>query len=198
MFSSFITRAASCTVALGEMHLGELFMISAHFICLACTRTIRPAMARSYWLMKSEPSVFSIHTLEERKVAPWDGVRNFMARNHMRRMKVGDRVIFWHSSEEPVGPAGVAEVAREAYPDHTSWDPQSEYYDPKAVPGKPRWEMVDVSFVEAFPRVIPIERLRRLKAMKDAIVLRRGNRLSVTPLTKREYDAILALANKLG
>ncbi len=150
-------------------------------------------MARSYWLMKSEPSVFSIRDLEAKKTAPWDGVRNFMARNFMRAMKQGDAVVFWHSSEDPAGPAGVAEVAREAYPDHTSWDPESEYYDPRSTPEKPRWDMVDVSFVEVFPGVVPIERLRRTKSLAKAIVLRRGNRLSVTPLTKKEFDAIVKL-----
>lgn len=147
----------------------------------------------SYWLMKSEPSVFSIADLARKKTAPWDGVRNYMARNHMREMKVGDRVIFWHSSEEPVGAAGIAEVVREAYPDHTAWDPKSEYHDPASTPEKPRWFMVDVSFVETFPAVVPLARLRDTKAMKDAIVLRRGNRLSVTPLTKKEFDAIVKL-----
>ena len=154
-------------------------------------------MARSYWLMKSEPSVFSIHDLERKKVEPWSGVRNFIARNFMRKMKLGDQAIFWHSSEEPVGPAGIVEIVREAYPDHTSWDPQSPYFDPKASPEKERWEMVDVGFVEAFPEVIPIERLRNRKALANAIVLRRGNRLSITPLTPKEWASILALAKQV-
>lgn len=151
-----------------------------------------------YWLMKSEPSVFSIEDLRAKpgSTAPWDGVRNFMARNFMMRMKLGDRVLFYHSSDEPVGVAGIAEVVREAYPDHTARDPSSEYYDPKATEEKPRWFMVDVRWVETFPRLLPLSELRGQKELKDMILLRPGNRLSVTPVTPQQWDAILALARR--
>lgn len=147
-----------------------------------------------YWLMKSEPSVFSIDALREKDVAPWDGVRNYMARNFMMKMKVGDRAFFYHSSEEPVGVAGILEIAREAYPDHTAWDPKSEYHDPKSRPDRPLWFMVDVRFVEKLPAVIELATLRKQRSLKSMILLRRGNRLSVTPVTPGQWKTILALS----
>jgi predicted RNA-binding protein with PUA-like domain len=147
-----------------------------------------------YWLMKSEPSVFSIDALREKNVAPWDGVRNYMARNFMMKMKVGDRAFFYHSSEEPVGVAGILEIAREAYPDHTAWDPKSEYHDPKSRPDRPLWFMVDVRFVEKLPAVIQLATLRKQRSLKSMILLRRGNRLSVTPVTPGQWKTILALS----
>ena len=110
----------------------------------------------SYWLMKSEPSVFSIEDLRKKKTAGWDGVRNYQARNFMRAMKVGDRALFYHSNAEPSGIAGVAEVVRAAYPDPTQFDRKDGHYEPRATRQRPLWDQVDVRFVEAFPRVIAL------------------------------------------
>ena len=114
-----------------------------------------------YWLMKSEPDVFGIEHLRAKGVEHWDGVRNYQARNFMRdEMKVGDLILFHHSNAKPPGVAGVARVVREAYPDHTSWDPESYYFDPKSTPEQPRWFMVDVGYVETFPTFLPLDELR--------------------------------------
>lgn len=153
---------------------------------------------RLHWLMKSEPSVFSIEDLKRKpeQTSSWDGVRNFTARNFMMQMKLGDLVFFYHSSDEPVGVAGIAEVVREHHPDHTAQDPRSEYHDPKATPENPRWFMVDVRHVETFPRLIPLADLRKIPALRRMIALRPGNRLSVTPLTAAEWNAIVDLAHR--
>lgn len=150
----------------------------------------------AYWLMKSEPSVFSIQHLKKKpkRTSSWDGVRNFMARNYMMAMKKGDGVLFYHSSDDPVGVAGTAEVVREAYPDHTARDPKSEYYDKRATEEKPLWYMVDVKWTSTFPKLIPLEALRKNRALKNMIILRRGNRLSVTPVTEAQWKAILEMS----
>ncbi len=147
-----------------------------------------------YWLMKTEPDVFSIETLQKKNKAPWDGVRNYQARNFMKNdMKVGDLVLFYHSSCEPPGVAGVAKVAREAYPDHTSWDTKSEYYDPRSSKEKPLWFMVDVEFVESFPRFVALEELREHPQLEKMVVLRKGMRLSIQPVTKEEFEFVRKL-----
>jgi predicted RNA-binding protein with PUA-like domain len=146
-----------------------------------------------HWLMKSEPEVFGIEHLQAKGTAPWDGVRNYMARNHMMAMQVGDRVLFYHSSCEPPGVAGLAEVARTAYPDHTQFDPKSDYYDPKSTPEKPRWQMVDVRFVKALPRLVGLAELRAVPELSRMGIFTHG-RLSVTPVTPEEYAIILELA----
>lgn len=145
------------------------------------------------WLMKTEPDVFGIDDLARKRVEHWDGVRNFQARNHMRSMQVGDRVLFYHSSADPPGAAGLARVCRAAYPDFTSWDPKSKYYDAKSTPEKPRWFMVDVEFVEKFARFVPLEELRQTKGLEDMLLLRRGMRLSVQPVTARQFDIVCRL-----
>lgn len=147
-----------------------------------------------YWLMKSEPDVFSIDDLAAKGVEHWDGVRNYQARNFMRDdMKVGDGVLFYHSNAEPSGVAGMARVAREAYPDHTALDPASPYHDPKSDPANPRWFMVDVEFVERFPALIPLSRLQKTPGLEDMMVTRKGMRLSVQPVTPREWQIVVAL-----
>lgn len=148
-----------------------------------------------HWLMKSEPDVFGIEQLRAKGVSPWDGVRNYMARNHMLDMRVGDRVLFHHSSADPSGIAGLAEIVREAYPDHTAWDPASPYHDPKSTPEKPRWMMVDVRFVRAFPRLLPMDELRRVPEL-SGMVLFANSRLSVQPVTPEEFAVIEALAER--
>ena len=156
-------------------------------------------MAKSYWLMKSEPDVFSIDDLKSRPASTehWDGVRNYQARNFMRDdMKVGDLILFYHSNATPPGVAGVASVAKEAYPDHTQFDKKSDYYDPKATKEKPRWFMVDVQLVEKFPQMLSLELLKNCPELASMQILRRGNRLSVTPVSAEHWNFILDLARK--
>jgi predicted RNA-binding protein with PUA-like domain len=149
--------------------------------------------AMNYWLMKSEPESFSIDDLKRLKGDFWSGVRNYQARNFMRQMAVGDLVFFHHSSTDPTGIAGLMKVTAAAGPDSTQFDRESPYFDPKATKDKPIWECVKVGFVRKFRRLIPLEELRSVKALKDMVLLRRGSRLSVQPVTKKEFDAILRL-----
>jgi len=146
-----------------------------------------------HWLMKSEPDVFGIDHLQAKGVEHWDGVRNYQARNFMRDdMKVGDLILFHHSNAKPPGVAGVARVVREAYPDHTSWDPESHYFDPKSTPEQPRWFMVDVGYVETFPTFLPLDELRHHEGLADMALLNRS-RLSVQPVTRLQFDYIVEL-----
>ena len=149
-----------------------------------------------YWLIKSEPDTFSIQDLARapRKTTGWEGVRNYQARNFLRAMKKGDLAIFYHSNAEPPAAVGVARVVREAYPDDTAWNPESPYHDPKASPANPLWSMVDVQLVEIFPRAIPLAELRSVKALTGMELLRRGSRLSVTPVTPAEFRTLEKLA----
>jgi predicted RNA-binding protein with PUA-like domain len=143
--------------------------------------------------MKSEPSEFSIDNLKKKKKHHWDGVRNYQARNFMRdHMHNGDLVIFYHSSTEIIGPAGIAKVVSLPYPDHTQFDTHSKYFDPKATKQKPIWYMVDVGFVQRFKEVLPHEMLKGIPALKDMILWKR-NRLSITPLTNEEFEIITKL-----
>lgn len=150
-----------------------------------------------YWLIKSEPDVFSIHDLARAKgrTTGWEGVRNYQARNFLRAMRSGDRALFYHSNATPSAVAGIVEVVREAYPDATAWDRTSDYHDPKAGPDNPIWSRVDVRLVEIFPREIPLEELRGIKALADMELLRRGSRLSVQPVTAAEFRTIEKLAH---
>ena len=151
-----------------------------------------------YWLMKSEPGEFSIDDLQN---APggetfWDGVRNYQARNFMRDdMKVGDGVLYYHSNCPETGIVGIATVCREAYPDHTAFDPEDKHFDPKSDPDNPRWCMVDIRFERKFERVILLRELRKYAdgPLRDMLLLRRGNRLSITPVTAGEWNFILSL-----
>ena len=149
-----------------------------------------------YWLIKSEPDTFSIRDLARapRKTTHWEGVRNYQARNFLRAMKRGDLAIFYHSNAEPPAAVGIAKVVREAYPDDSAWNPRSPYHDPKASPAKPVWSMVDVQLVEIFPRAIPLDELRSVKALAGMELLRRGSRLSVTPVTPGEFRTLEKLA----
>ncbi len=157
----------------------------------------------AYWLMKSEPHVFGIDHLvaTPNQTEPWDGVRNYQARNMMRdEMKVGDQVFFYHSNCAEPGIVGLMEVAREAYPDHTAFDPEAKYFDPKSDPDKPRWFMVEVRYVRHLGRNIT---LAELKAHTDGPLagmplVRPGNRLSVMPVTPEQWDVILSLEEPMG
>jgi len=143
--------------------------------------------------MKSEPDAFSIDDLKKRGHAPWDGVRNFQARNYMKNeMKVGDSVLFYHSSVVPPGVAGLARVHKEAYPDYTSWDKKSEYFDPRSTKEKPLWFMVELKFIEKFSRLISLDEIRAHPKLQNMVLLRRG-RLSVQPVDKDEFDVIVKL-----
>lgn len=150
-------------------------------------------MAKKYWLVKSEPDVYSIDDLERDGSTEWEGVRNYQARNFMREMKLGDRVLFYHSNANPPGIVGVAEVSKEAYPDHHAWDPASPYYDPKSSADAPRWSMVDVRFVERFPEMLPLPALREDAALEGMELLRKGSRLSVQPVSREHFEHILRL-----
>ena len=150
----------------------------------------------NYWLMKSEPSAFSIEDLQRRpgQIEPWDGVRNYQARNMMRDdMSVGDGIFFYHSNCDIPGIVGIATVVREAYPDDTAFDPQSKHYDPKSLRERPRWFMVDVGFVRTLSRTITLTELKGDPALDGFPLTRRGNRLSVMPLSKVQWDYILSL-----
>lgn len=149
-----------------------------------------------HWLMKSEPDEMSIDDLAKlpRKTSPWTGVRNYTARNFMRdAMAVGDLAFFYHSSCPEPGIAGIVRVSSAAHPDETQFDPASGYHDPKATREAPRWMCVDVTFVEK-TRLVTIAELRAEKALAKMITLQRGNRLSITPVTEGEWNAILKLA----
>jgi predicted RNA-binding protein with PUA-like domain len=146
-----------------------------------------------YWLMKSEPDVFSFEDLKQRpgQREPWDGVRNYQARNFMRdAMKPGDRVLFYHSNTKPPGVAGIAEIASEPYPDPTAFDPSSKYHDPKSDPEKPRWILVDVKFSADVARLVSLDEMKAMPELAEMRVLQRGNRLSITPVTESEFQAI--------
>lgn len=152
--------------------------------------------SQQYWLMKSEPSEYSIDDLARDKRAPWYGVRNYQARNYMRDgMRPGDAVLFYHSSCPEPGVAGIAEVAGMPYPDATQFDPKSQYYDPKAIKEKPRWMLVDVVFKNRFSEMVSLAELRATKPLENLIILRPGNRLSITPVTQQEFDTIVRLAD---
>jgi len=147
-----------------------------------------------YWLMKSEPDVFSIDQLKSKKKSGWDGVRNYQARNFMRdEMKLGDIVLFYHSSCEIPGVAGLAKVSRESHPDPSQFDPKSEYYDPKSTLDNPRWFMVEVEFVEKFEDVITLKMLKEKKELENMPVVQKGSRLSINPVSEKEYKTILQM-----
>jgi predicted RNA-binding protein with PUA-like domain len=149
-----------------------------------------------YWLMKSEPDVYSIDTLAKEKdqVGTWEGVRNFMARNHMRAMKEGDLAFFYHSSCEPPGVAGLMRIQREAYPDATQFDPKSKYYDAKSKREKPYWDRVDVKLIEKFKTFVPLSAIREDPAFEGMLLIKRGMRLSVQPVSAAHFKRIAKLA----
>ena len=151
---------------------------------------------RRYWLMKSEPDAFSIDDLQRVGTEPWDGVRNYQARNFMRDgMKVGDGVLFYHSNTKVPGIAGTATVASTAHPDETQFDPDSKYYDPKATREEPRWQLVDISFERKLDRIIPLEEIKGHadELGEEFALIRRGNRLSVFPVAADQYKFLLSL-----
>jgi predicted RNA-binding protein with PUA-like domain len=150
-----------------------------------------------HWLMKTEPEAFSIDMLKKKTRAPWDGVRNPQARNHMDAMKLGDLVLFYHSSCDPPGVVGVARVCREAYPDHTQFDPKSQYFDAKSKPDAPRWRMVDVEYVTKLPHMVTLEQLKADPELVEMIVVKRI-RLSVQPVAPAHFDHVLRMGGLEG
>lgn len=147
-----------------------------------------------HWLVKSEPSVFSIDDLQRAGCESWDGVRNFQARNFMIDMRVGDLVLFYHSNAKPNGVAGIARVVGRARPDPTAWDPESPYHDPRASEERPIWQMVDLEFVAKFPRLVPLAELKSRRGLEGMEVTRKGSRLSVQPVRPEEFKLILEMA----
>ncbi|MGB8636010.1 MAG: EVE domain-containing protein [Rhodanobacteraceae bacterium] len=148
----------------------------------------------NYWLVKSEPDAFSIDDLKRNKREPWDGVRNYQARNFMRDdMRKGDKVFFYHSNCRNIGIVGIAEVASAAYPDPTQFDPDDSHYDPKSRSDNPRWMLVDFKFRRKLKRTISLDELKSCPELGDMALTRKGNRLSVMPVSESEWEFILAL-----
>ncbi len=148
----------------------------------------------AYWLMKSEPDAYSIDDLERDGREMWDGIRNYQARNMMRDdMRVGDEVIFYHSACKEPAAVGIMKIASEPYPDPTQFDPRSKYHDPKSSKDDPRWHLVDVEFVRKFSRPLTLKELRTEPGLEGMILLRRGNRLSITPVDKQHWNLLLGL-----
>jgi predicted RNA-binding protein with PUA-like domain len=151
---------------------------------------------RKYWLFKSEPTTYSYADLQQEadQTAEWDGVRNYQARNFMRdEMKVGDGVLFYHSSTNPTAVVGTATIVREGYPDATSWDPDSEHPDPKSTPENPVWMMVDIKADREFPNPVTLQDIKKNPKLKDMLLVRRGMRLSIQPVTREEWDEVLRM-----
>jgi predicted RNA-binding protein with PUA-like domain len=157
-------------------------------------------MARQYWLMKSEPEAYSFEDLmaEKNRTDHWDGIRNYQARNFMMEMRQGDAVLFYHSSAHPPHVAGIAEVAREAYPDHTSWDRKAKYYDPKSTPENSRWYMVDIRGVRKLEAPVPLEALKANPRLKGMRVVQKGQRLSVQPALRKEFEEVERMAKAIS
>jgi predicted RNA-binding protein with PUA-like domain len=147
-----------------------------------------------FWLMKCEPSAYTINDLERDSTSSWEGVRNYQARNFMRdEMGVGDGVLFYASNADPSGVTGVAEISREAYPDRFARQKGHEYYDAKATAENPIWYMVDIRFVETFPHIVPLETLKATPGLEDMVVTKKGSRLSIQPVTKSEFGIVVKL-----
>jgi len=155
-------------------------------------------MERRCWLVKTEPESFSIDALARVGRTMWDGVRNYQARNYMRDgMRVGDEVLVYHSNASPPGVAGIARVASAAYPDPTAFDPNDHHYDPDSKPDDPRWLLVDLEFVEKLPALVTLDGMKEDPALDGMMILRKGNRLSITPVEPAHYDHIVAVGRAL-
>lgn len=192
--SSVVPAAVSGSGRLDPAHqrilrlltFGAALFSAAPFMC-----AILQCMAVRYWLFKSEPDCFSIEDLRKKKRAAWDGVRNFQVRNFLRDdMKKGDWAIFYHSSCKVPGAVGTMEIVKEGYPDHTAWDPTSEHPDARSTKEKPLWYMVDVAHRSTFSTIVPLSLMHEMEVLQGTPLLERGNRLSIVPLSKKQYDAI--------
>jgi predicted RNA-binding protein with PUA-like domain len=150
-----------------------------------------------YWLMKCEPAAYTIEQLERDGTTSWEGVRNYQARNFMRdEMTAGDKVLFYASNADPSGVSGVAEISREAYADKYALTPGHDYFDEKATPENPIWYMVDIRFVEKFPRLLPLDTLKKTAGLEQMVVTKKGSRLSIQPVTRQEFDIVVKLGRK--
>ncbi|MCL8266853.1 EVE domain-containing protein [Leptospira weilii] len=151
----------------------------------------------NHWLFKTEPDVFSIDDLHKAPshIAPWEGVRNYQARNFLRdRIQKGDLVLFYHSRANPLSIVGIAEVVKPGYPDHFAFDPSHKYFDPKSKPENPTWYMVDIKFKKKFPKPVTVEEMKTQKALKNMVLLQKGSRLSIQPVSPAEFQLVLGLA----
>jgi predicted RNA-binding protein with PUA-like domain len=156
-------------------------------------------MPRRYWLMKCEPSAYTIDDLERDQTTSWEGVRNYQARNIMRdEMREGDGVLFYASNADPSGVTGLARIVRAGYPDHFAWKKGHPYFDKAGTKEAPVWYMVDIGFVERFPAVVPLETLKATRGLEHMTVTQKGSRLSVQPCTKAEYDIVVKLGRASG
>ena len=154
-------------------------------------------MPRQFWLMKCEPEAYSIHDLARDGETSWEGVRNYQARNFLRdQMQVGDGVLFYASNADPSGVTGLAEISRAGYPDAAAWKKGHVYFDEASTKDAPVWYMVDIRFVEAFPRVVSLEELKATKGLENMVVTRKGSRLSVQPVTRAEFEIVTKLGRK--
>jgi len=154
-------------------------------------------MPQQCWLMKCEPSAYTIDDLARDKTTSWEGVRNYQARNFMRdQMEVGDPVLFYASNAEPSGVTGLAKIARAGYPDAFAWKKGHKYFDEASTKDKPLWYTVDIAFVEKFPRIVPLDTLKQAKGLEHMMVTQKGSRLSVQPVTKAEYDIVVRLGRR--
>lgn len=149
----------------------------------------------AYWLMKTEPEAFSLEDLRARGQEPWDGIRNYQARNFLRSMQPGDGILIYHSRVTVPGIVGTAEVVSNAHPDPTQFDPQSHYYDPASTPEKPRWDLVDVAYRSTFSESLSLESLRHMPEFSDSPLVRKGNRLSIVPISPPQWQHVLAIAD---
>jgi predicted RNA-binding protein with PUA-like domain len=154
-------------------------------------------MPRRYWLMKVEPSAYSIDDLARDGSTSWEGVRNYQARNFIRDdMQVGDGVLFYASSADPSGVTGLAEIARAGYPDAFAWKKGHKYFDAASTPEKPLWYSVDIRFVERFPGIVSLETLKSTPGLEEMVVTKKGSRLSIQPVTKREFEIVTKLGRE--
>lgn len=147
-----------------------------------------------YWLMKTEPEMYSIDDLKKDKKGCWDGVRNYQARNFIMEMKKGDLVLFYHSNTKIIGVAGIAKVVKESYPDHTAYDKKDEHFDSKSKKENPTWYMVDVGFVKKFKEIVTLDEIKKNKKLKDMRIVQKGSRLSVTPVTEKDFETVVKLS----
>ncbi len=154
---------------------------------------------RKYWLFKSEPTAYSFSDLlkEPDRTAEWDGVRNYQVRNYMRdEMKVGDGVLFYHSSAKPLAVVGTASIVREAYPDSTAWDPNDRHFDQRSTPDNPVWLMVDIKAEQEFAHPVTLPQIKAHPQLQDMLLARRGMRLSIQPVTQPEWEEVVGLGTQ--
>ncbi len=155
----------------------------------------KTSQSAQYWLMKSEPDCFSIDDLKRNKVEPWDGIRNYQVRNMIRDdMHIGDHVLFYHSNAKEIGVVGEMKIVSEAYPDPTQFDSKSDHPDPKSKKENPTWLLVDVKFIQKFPRIVTLNELKLDPKLEGMIVTKKGSRLSITPVSKKHFEYVVKLA----